>query len=295
MNDLDLSQKVDAFWNTHTIKIPDVKNLSDLLKYMKKRRDYYPHFSELMELDHPYEKDIILDFGCGPGFDLINFVLKSMAEKIIGMDISDKALKLARNYMDLIDVGEKQVLLMKTSNDPKIDLENSSIDHILCGGVLHHVAHPEIILSEFYRILKPGKSAIVMVYNKDSIFYHMYVAYCRGAVEGLFYDDLTADEIFSISTDGKDCPKSRCYSPSEFIALCAKNGWDYVDFRGGYLSHYDSSDFYNTHIKNLLKSFISDRHKEFLKQISFNAKNSPFYNGKLAGIGGVYKLSKESN
>ena len=291
---MTLSNQIDSFWNTHTIKIPDVKNLSDLLKHMEWRRNYYPHFSELMELNCPYEKDTLLDYGCGPGFDIINFVLKSKAKEIIGMDVSDKALEYAKNYMSLIDIGEKQVLLMKTSNnDPKIDLENSSIDHILCGGVLHHVAHPEKILSEFYRILKPGKSAIVMVYNRDSIFYHMYVTYCRGVVEGFFYDDLTADEIFSISTDGKDCPKSKSYSPSEIIALCAESGWDCVEFKGGYLCHYDSYKFYNEHIKNLLNSKVPDEHKEFLKQISFDSNNDPIYNGKLAGIGGVFKLTKE--
>src|SRR3712207_7349439 len=52
-----------------------------------------------------------------------------------------------------------------------------------------------LILSEFRRVLKPGGRAQVMVYNENSLWMHLYVAYLKMIVEGdLAGMDLRSEE-----------------------------------------------------------------------------------------------------
>ena len=57
-----------------------------------------------------------------------------------------------------------------------------------------------------------------MVYNYDSIWVHLYVAYQKMLVENL-YAGMNIREAFSRTTDGDDCPISHCYRAGEFIEL----------------------------------------------------------------------------
>lgn len=108
---------------------------------------------------------VILDFGCGSG----NYAI--LAAKIVGIKgkvyALDKDLwgswpsvgleKLMRRVKSL---ELKNIVIMKTSGELKIKLDNESLDVILVYDVLHHWYFPRfkdrrILLGEFYRILKP--------------------------------------------------------------------------------------------------------------------------------------------
>ena len=38
-----------------------------------------------------------------------------------------------------------------------------------------------------------------------------------------YFSNSSADEVFRISTDGFQCPVSKCFSPSDFIKICNEN------------------------------------------------------------------------
>ena len=71
-----------------------------------------------------------------------------------------------------------------------------------------------------------------MVYNRDSIWRHLYVAYQRMVVDG-DYSGLSIDEAFSRTTDGEDCPIARNYSGGDFVAECEAAGFE-ARYLGGY-------------------------------------------------------------
>ena len=58
------------------------------------------------------------------------------------------------------------------------------------------------------------------MYNYDSVWVHLYVAYVKKVKEGL-YQDLDVRGAFAKTTDGPHCPISRVYKPEEFCGLDA--------------------------------------------------------------------------
>ncbi len=293
----------DLFWNKRTVlsKKKNLNSKDELLEYMEWRLNYYPCCREFLDLYGSHNRDIILDYGCGPGFDTIGFILEGKAKKVIAMDVSEKALKQTQKHLNLCNINPNRVELIKIGNKiDRLPLEDNSIDRIHCGGVIHHVDDPAFVLKEFNRILKKNKFATIMVYNKNSLFYHLYVAYvvriknkADYAKLEFIHNDSTVDYIFSKLTDGHFCPISRCYYPAEFALLCKDNGFSTIEFKGGHLSSIDNKKYYQKYFMDALSSSeLEEMHKEFLRGVSFDENDSPVYRGKACGIGGSYKLWK---
>ncbi len=71
-----------------------------------------------------------------------------------------------------------------------------------------------------------------MVYNRDSVWLHLYTAYER-MVRDAAFEGLDVEEAFARNTDGAACPISRCYRAEDFAAVCQGAGFE--PLRGGYL------------------------------------------------------------
>lgn len=288
------STVVDSYWGQHTVNSTPFRNEKESLDYLEWRFNEYPLFRELMDLWGDHSGQVVLDYGCGPGNDLIGFLLYSYAKKVIGIDISEKALMLASQRLSLHKVDSQRVELIKISDgEPKVPLEDQSVDYIYCEGVLHHTSHPEKILNEFQRILKPDGTVNIMVYYYDSIWLHLYTAYEKMIIQNAF-PNLSLEEAFARNTDGVECPISRCYRAEEFINICKASGFQVV-FKGGYLSKFEISLLTKLKSQALEDDRLSEDHKNFLKSLSYDANGYPLFQGKYAGIGGVYLLSLKDN
>jgi ubiquinone/menaquinone biosynthesis C-methylase UbiE len=289
-----ISTNVDSFWNVHTVigsELSHVKTAYQSKKYLEWRFSVYPLFRELMRLWGNHDNEVILDYGCGPGNDLTGFLVNTRAERVIGVDISEKALKFASKRLALHNIDNERVELIRISDDvAKIPLENNTIDYVYCEGVLHHTTTPEGIIKEFHRVLKPNSRACIMVYNNDSIWFHLYVAYEQMILENR-YPGLDEYQAFTKTTDTEECPIARCYKPQEFISICEKSGFK-AEYMGGYFSLLEL-DLFKKYIPTALEDKrLAIEHKDFLKSLVLDEKGFPQYKGKHAGIGGVYKLYK---
>jgi len=103
----------------------------------------------------PWEGKEVLDIGCGTG-ELAYYIARASAKKVIGIDYSDAAVRLAQ----------------KTYIHPNLSFEcgdTSSIkgtfDVITIVGVLEHIDKPFQLLKRLQRFLKPGGSIIVTCPN----------------------------------------------------------------------------------------------------------------------------------
>ena len=261
----------------------------------------------------------MLDYGCGPGNDIVNFLIYSGAKKIYGVDVSEKALDLSQKRLNLhkaqgYNISKIELIKAINTEDYKLPIEDNSVDFVNCIGVLMNLSYPEHILQEFFRILKPGGRARIMVYNKDSIWMHLYAGYQKmvlgqpmthvSVAEDHYttenkksYEGLDLKQVFKMSTDGVDCPVSNSYSPQEFIALANRAGFQ-AEFSGAYFSHLELSiveKFKGDIIGNSLPRFneINEVSKSFIKNMTILNNGYPQYNNNNAGVGAVFELYKK--
>jgi ubiquinone/menaquinone biosynthesis C-methylase UbiE len=289
------STRVDSFWGEITVigsRLASVKTAYQDRRYLKWRFSIYPLFKEFMELWGKHDGQVILDYGCGPANDLVGFLIYTKAKKVIGIDVSEKAMHFASRRLALHRVDPHRVeLILILDSATTIPLDDESVDYIYCEGVLHHTTKPEALLKEFHRVLKPGGQACIMVYNQDSVWLHLYVAYEQIILQNKF-TGMNIYDAFAKTTDGEACPIARCYNAEGFISMCKDAGFS-AEYVGGYLSDLELN-LLNKYGESALKDErLGNEHKEFLRDLTFDEKGYPRYEGKHAGIGGVYRLYKE--
>lgn len=109
--------------------------------------------------------DVVMDFGCGPGFFTIP--LARMAAKTIGVDVSPRMLEKAFSNAQKNGVRIEPVL----SDGSEIKVEDKSVDLILLIHVYHEIEDKQKTLREFSRILREsGRLAIVEKIRGGNIF-----------------------------------------------------------------------------------------------------------------------------
>jgi len=282
---------VDEYWNDHILHSRRFVTAKESERYLRKRNSEYPMFLELMDLYGDHTGEVVLDYGCGPGDDVTGLLLWSKAQKVIGMDVSGKALNYLRHRLALHEIDPSRVELIRiTDASGRIPLPDSSIDWIQCGGVLHHTTHPQEIVSEFKRIMKPGAQGRLMLYNRDSVTYHLWIAYAQLIVNNAL-PGLTVDQAFTKSTDGPDCPVSDAWRPQQVLDMISGAGLTGA-FRGGYVSTFEL-DWWRTYSGDATRDQrLADEHRQFVSDVVLNEKGLPTWHGNLAGIGGVYTIEK---
>ena len=267
------------YWTKHNVTNSiEFKTPDDSIDYLNYRNDQYPGYIDLMPQTGKDGK-VVVDYGCGPGNDLVGFSIYSKPTKLFGFDVSSTALDLAKKRLELHSSSAE--LIQINSKDYVIPINDSSVDYIHCSGVLMLIPDPLFTLKEFQRILKPGGELRLMVYNKDSIWFHLYVAYIIKIENGL-YPDLSLKEIFSLSTDGEDCPINQLWSPREFINLASKANFN-CEFIGAAISLWEQN-IVNRRFRALMDTSLNSESREFLKKIIVNEFGIPHYNGNVAGI-----------
>jgi SAM-dependent methyltransferase len=280
---------VDQYWNQHTVNSRPFQTVKESLEYLEWRSAQYPMFIELTGLWGDRPGQTVLDYGCGPGNDLVGFLVHARAQRVVGVDVSEKALNLARHRLALHGIEHDRITLVrKTDADYSIPLADASVDYISCQGVLHHLSHPQDVLREMRRVLRPGGQVCIMVYNRDSLWFHLYTAYVKMIVEGSLAG-LTPEEAFRRNTDGDACPVSRCYAHADFLSVCAQAGFR-GQYLGGYLSRHELHCLREHGDAALADPRLPEPHREFLRSLLRDSNGLPTHSGYLAGIGGVYHL-----
>ena len=281
---------VDAYWSDWTVNSTPFESAEDSEQYLEWRSVSYPLFRWLMDDYGRHEGETVLDYGCGPGNDVTGFLIYSGAARVIGMDVSAKALALTRHRIGLHRIPDERYQLIEVSDaQPALGLEDNSVDHVHSLGVLHHTSNPREILVEIRRVMRPGATGSVMVYNRHSVWFHLYVAYKRMILEGA-YAGLTVDEAFAKTTDGEDCPIARCYRPSEFIDLVASAGLE-ATFEGGFFSRLELDLMEIHHRAACRDRSLAPEHRAFLGKL-LDPDGFPTYRGRYAGVGASFRIRR---
>jgi len=101
----------------------------------------------LRSIEQPFQT--VMDYGCGPSSSSELFFDVLGASRLIGTDISPKALEIAKQN----SASERTQFLLFNEYQPK-----GEIDLAFCNGVFHHIAPRErgAAADYVYRALRPG-------------------------------------------------------------------------------------------------------------------------------------------
>jgi ubiquinone/menaquinone biosynthesis C-methylase UbiE len=203
-----------------------------------------PHIPAIARFEQWRERDV-LEVGCGIATDGLNFA--RAGARYTGVDQSPHALDLARRRFALEHVRGD----FATAQAFDLPFAEDSFDLVFSHGVIHHFANAEDAVSEFRRVLRPGGTALVMVYHRNSLNYRFTIMIVRRTlavllllpgVAGLLAR-ITGEEpwvldeqklllrryglryirdgslFLSNNTDGPGNPLSRVYSRKEAVQL----------------------------------------------------------------------------
>jgi len=273
-----------SYWTRHNVTLHErFQTAKASLDYFHWRNAQYHGYLELMPVAGQDGK-AVLDYGCGPGHDLVGFGVYSRPRRLIGVDISPISLMEAEHRIGLHGVSAE---LVRVDEGSVIPLDTGSIDYVHCSGVLHHARDPGSILREFRRLLSQNGTARVMVYNYDSVWLHLYVAFTKQIQEGQ-YRGLDVSAAFAKTTDGPDCPIAEVYKPEEFVNLATDAGFS-VEFTGAAVAMWEMN-LLPRRFEAVMSRELPDEHRQFLLSLTFDEKGYPKYRGYHAGVDACYLL-----
>ncbi len=109
------------------------------------------------------ENTTVLDVGCGGGF--LSNALATHYYKVTGVDMSVESLNVAKRHD-----ATKTVTYLE-ADAYKLPFANESFDVITAMDFLEHVEHPEQVVKEISRILKPKGIFIFHTFNRNILAY----------------------------------------------------------------------------------------------------------------------------
>lgn len=102
-----------------------------------------------------FDKKTFVDVGCGTGKFLEEMNKWQNWGELKGLDGSKEALKFTK---------ERQIADVKLANfEKKLPLKDNSVDVITSLDVVEHIDKDQHLVTEFYRVLKPGGIAVITV------------------------------------------------------------------------------------------------------------------------------------
>jgi len=139
----------------------------------------------------------VLDVGCGPGILTRDLVRKG--HEVYSADLSMEMVRTAREWAS----GESSApaTYFVVSDASRICFSENRMDMVLSIGLMCYVKDHKSVLSEIYRVLKPGGFAVIQINDIQwPTLYHMFVPlyhYVKAMIGVTNYDKLTFDFNFS--------------------------------------------------------------------------------------------------
>lgn len=130
---------------------------------------YLPGMEGNMQLEHlhryavavEYVKDqVVLDIACGEGYG--SAMLSGSAQRVIGVDLSEEAVRHARNTY------QNDNIEFKVGSCTKIPLSDNSVDSVVSFETIEHHDRHEAMMAEIKRVLKPGGLVIISSPDKHT-------------------------------------------------------------------------------------------------------------------------------
>ncbi len=105
----------------------------------------------------------VLEVAPGPGFLAIELA-KLGSYRIVGLDISKSFVRIATENATNAGV----VVTFREGNASSMPFESNSFDFVYCRAAFKNFSEPVQALNETYRVLKPGREAVIYDLRRDA-------------------------------------------------------------------------------------------------------------------------------
>ncbi len=217
-----------AWWESHPMRY----DFTDKIQAEEFSREFYQEiderfFSDLQEFmpwkHRPF--DPLLDFESLPTKDVLEIgvgngshaqLIASHSGSYTGIDLTDYAVKSTSTRLQQLDETGKGTAKVIRMDAEAMDFPDDSFDLIWSWGVIHHSAHTRKILEEINRVLRPGGTAITMVYHRSFWTYYIFAGLFGGFADGTLFKTFSFHRARQKMIDGAI---ARYYSIDEWRAL----------------------------------------------------------------------------
>lgn len=172
----DLKTRVQQHWSdeacgTRGLSREDRKAFFDELE--EQRYSYYePFIHEFAKWERG--RDLaVLEIGVGAGTDHTQWA--RAGAKLHGIDLTREGIDLTRERLALEGLTSD----LQVADAEDLPFEDDSLDIVYSYGVLHHSPNTERCLAEIHRVLRPGGTALIMLYNLRSwTAWNLWMLHC---------------------------------------------------------------------------------------------------------------------
>lgn len=154
----------------------------------------------------------VIDVGCGGG--LLSEGMAALGAEVTGIDLSDKALGVAR--LHLYESGHK-IDYRLIAAEAMADQAPGSFDHVTCLEMLEHVPDPASTIAACAKLVKPGGQVFLSTLNRNAKAYIVAV--------------LGAEYMLNLLPRGTH-EYTRFLKPAELSRLCRQAGLEVVEITG---------------------------------------------------------------
>ena len=202
------------------------------------------------------KKNKVLDLGCGIGFWL-SFMENNFNYDLYGSDISLNSINIAKKR-----VSNK--VKFNLQKDEYLDFPSNFFNHINCQGVLHHTTHPNILMSEIFRVLKKGGTGSVSVYYENfflrnyEFFYYLikpftFIFQNKGRGRNFLKLPKNKFELVRLY-DGKKNPIGDSFSKNNIIKMINDAGLELINYK----YYFFPSRFLKIKLPNFISNILSE-------------------------------------
>ena len=142
-------KEIERHFFDKTFELESRRSVSKFYRVVQSSRDYYKEY-----LIRNCRNKEVIEYGCGKGS--YAFILADHALKVVGIDISEVAIKIAKAKAKEDNLDN---IVFLNQDAEAMKFENSSYDVIFGTGILHHL-HLDKAMSEIVRVLRPEGRAI---------------------------------------------------------------------------------------------------------------------------------------
>lgn len=137
------------------------RSLASLKKFDDAYLAIYPYLDKHLQLDTIAGKKVL---EIGLGYGTVGQRLAEAGAEYTGLDIAAQPVEMMNQRMAMIANAGKAV----QGSMIECPFPDAHFDRVISIGCFHHTGNMQACIDQTYRILKPGGTAMIMVYNRFS-------------------------------------------------------------------------------------------------------------------------------